>query len=55
MKRDKHDSADDSQLAREMSTGQWALALFAIAIPLLSIIILIIWAIQLRADPSEKC
>lgn len=55
MKQDKQDRVHERQLVPQMSTGQWIVALFAMTVPLLSIIILIVWAFKLRSDPSDLC
>jgi ABC-type Fe3+ transport system permease subunit len=54
VKQDNHDSAPQRQLLPARSTGQWALALFALTIPLVSIIILIVWAFRKKRNPAEN-
>lgn len=55
LKQDKQDRIHDRQLVPQMSTGKRIIALFAMTIPLVSIIILIIWTLKLRSDPSDLC
>lgn len=52
MKQDNYDHAHDRQQAPGMSTGHWIIALFAMVIPLVSIIILIIWGFQIKPKSS---